>query len=74
MVKYVEWVEPRYSHNELPVHVILRCTPEHAANYAKNTCKQLGRTNIYVNDEEALEDFMVIHWAEFKEYETEKEK
>jgi hypothetical protein len=66
MTKYVEWVEPHYGPEELPVDVFLRCTIAHAINFARNTAEKLGHS--YASDEDALDDFIVTHWAEIKEY------
>lgn len=60
-MKRVYWSEPWYGPGELPVDVELSCSPEHAINLAKNVAVKRGHT--YLNDKEALDDFLVVHWA-----------
>jgi len=64
-MKHVYWSEPWYGTEELPVHVELSCSVEHAINLAKNVAAKRGHT--YLNDEEALNDFLAVHWAEIRE-------
>lgn len=55
MIVYVEPDE------DGPHEVIVRVTEEEAIRRAKAYAAQKG--HVYPNDQEALTDFMVIHWA-----------
>ena len=67
MTKYVEWVEPFW--NEYPdVPVILRLTVEDAIIVQKASLEKSGnKTFKYESDEDALDDFVVIHWGNIVE-------
>lgn len=62
MTQIVEWIEPWYGPGELPVHVTLTCSLEHARNATRN-----AHPEKVISDEAALEDFLTIHWATIKD-------
>ena len=60
--RWVEWIEPFGPANE-PVYC---CVPESTAIAAqKAAAAQIRAGFVYPNDEEALMDFVVVHWAQF---------
>lgn len=62
MTKYVEWDEP-YDGEQDPPHVLLRMTIEDAVR----AMRRKDKYNQYQSDEQALDDFIVIHWARIVE-------
>jgi hypothetical protein len=58
-MKYIEWLEP-YDKEGTPV--ICRMKYEDVAKV------QRAKDKRYVSDEQAVDDFIVIHWAQIKEY------
>lgn len=56
----IEWDEPYDS--ECKINVTLRMAKEDAITLQKNHAKKV-RGYIYNSDIEALNDFMVVHWA-----------
>jgi hypothetical protein len=44
-----------------PDDIVMSCTQEEAIERQKAAA--LSKGYVYVSDEEALEDFMVVHWA-----------
>jgi hypothetical protein len=67
-MKWVEWIEPFGVNNE-PVY--MRVLPEVAIAVQKKCVEQSNLKNnrqfSYSSDEQALDDFMVVNWAMFKE-------
>lgn len=59
MAEYIEWIEPFSDGNE---PVICRMRVEDVASV------QRRREPRYVSDEQAIDDFVVTHWATRKEY------
>ena len=57
--RWIEWVEP-YGPNSEPLY--LRLPASTAIAVAKN---QWGAKSPYKDDEDALNDFMIVHWATF---------
>lgn len=64
MSKWIEWVEPFSPSNE-PVYC--RVTPEVAIECAKASAKQAKPDFVYASDQEALDDFIIVHWANVRE-------
>lgn len=58
MTKWVEWYEPWYDN----LDVIVRSPVEDVIKH------QRSREIRYKDDQTALDDFLVIHWATIKEY------
>lgn len=56
--KWVEWVEP---FNEKSDPVYCRVRPEVAIETSKEAAAKTG--HIYTNDQDAFEDFVVVHWG-----------
>lgn len=64
-MKRVFWQEPYYGPGDLPVHVECSCSIEHAINSSKNAAARCNYT--YASNEQALEDFLTVNWAEVRE-------
>lgn len=67
MTKYVEWNEPwQYGtcHTSW-VNVTSRMTVEDAIRYQRGYCAE--KAFYYKSDEDALADFLTIHWAKIIE-------
>ena len=62
MEVWIEWVEP-FDKKANPVY--MRVSKETAIAAQKEIAKKLNKP--YSSDEEALEDFMVVHWAKIIE-------
>lgn len=59
--KWVEWIEPM---NKKSDPVYCRVRPEVAIQCSKEVAEKTGY--IYQNDQDAFEDFVVVHWAYIK--------
>jgi hypothetical protein len=57
--RWIEWIEPFGDGNEA---VIMRMLPADVA------AVQRRREPRYETDEQAIEDFMVVHWARYVDY------
>ncbi len=60
--RWVEWIEPFGPNNE-PVYLSVPETTAIAC--MKDSAKRRGK--FYLSDEQALDDFVVVHWAYIKE-------
>lgn len=58
-VRWIEWIEPFGDGNEA---VIMRALPSDVA------AVQRKREPRYETDEQAIDDFMVVHWAQYVDY------
>ena len=61
MTKYVEWCEPFDS--EAQVNLICRVRVDEISKW------QRSRDDRYTSDQQALDDFLVVHWGQIKDYE-----
>jgi len=61
-MRWVEWIEPFGPDNE-PVYC--RVPETTAVATQKKSAAMSSSKFIYPNDETALDDFMVVHWARF---------
>lgn len=59
--KWVEWIEPM---NKKGDPVYCRVRPEVAIQCSKEAAEKTG--HVYTNDQDAFEDFVVVHWAYIK--------
>lgn len=57
---WIEWIEPFGPKNE-PVYC--RVTPEVAIATARKSALTSPKHYEYTSDAEALEDFIIVHWA-----------
>ena len=62
--RWVEWVEPFGPNNEA---VYMRVPEATAIAVSKKAAADRSHSFLYVNDEDALSDFMTVHWASFVE-------
>jgi hypothetical protein len=62
MAKYVEYEEPAYDRDGIVINQTIRLKVEDAARLM-----QLTYPGTYETDEEALDDFIVVHWATIKD-------
>lgn len=60
-VKWVEWVEPINGKSD---PVFCRVRPEVAIQCSKEAAAKTG--HVYESDQDAFEDFVVVHWALIK--------
>jgi len=58
--KWVEWIEPFGPNNE-PVYCRVR--PDVAISTAKHAALSADSKYEYKRDQDAFEDFVVVHWA-----------
>lgn len=66
MTKYVEWVQPYDEYCDIPQ--ILRLTLEDAVKVQKRALVKSGNASFqYESDEQALDDFVCVHWAKIVE-------
>jgi len=65
MTTWVEWVEP-YDKDAKFV-VVSRLTKVDCIQWQKNYAKEM-HDYVYKSDDDALFDFMTVHWATLKEY------
>ncbi len=65
MTKYVEWVEPYDEHCDITQ--ILRLSVEDAIKAQKRSANIRNPLFEFDSDERALEDFIVVHWANIVE-------
>jgi hypothetical protein len=68
VTKYVEWCDPWDM--ECKYNVVMRMKVEDVIAWQKEDAKNRYHKYFkgYETDEDALQDFMVVHWAEIKEY------
>jgi len=59
LTDYVEWVEPFFESEP----VIMKITVATAIRFQKAAAARINKNFVYKSDEEALEDFLVVHWA-----------
>ena len=57
MAEWIEWVEPFIGSDA----VYMRVSPETAIKKARHVANLSG--GYYTSDDEALEDFIAVHWA-----------
>lgn len=58
--KWVEWIEP-FGPNSEPV--FCRVRPEVAIAVSKRTAGMINPDYVYESDQDAFEDFVIVHWA-----------
>jgi hypothetical protein len=62
MTKYVEWIEPFDASGSIAL--ICRLTVEDAIKWQQGAPERAGNKVFkYESDEQALEDFVTVHWA-----------
>jgi hypothetical protein len=66
--RWIEWIEP-FGPNSEPV--FCRVPESTAVATQRHTAQGLERPYTYATDEDALVDFMAVHWAEFVRCEVE---
>lgn len=62
MAKYVEYDEPAYDRDGIVINQTIRMTAEDAAKLMR-----LLNPGRYASNEEALDDFVAVHWATVKD-------
>jgi hypothetical protein len=66
VTSYVEWIEPFDTSGSIPL--ICRLTVEDAIKFQLGAPERAGNTVFkYESDEQALDDFMAVHWARIVE-------
>ena len=63
MTKWIEWNEPMFTDEEPYCNTIRRMLPYDVVHYWERT-----HPNENYTDEEAIDSFMAVNWAWFKEY------
>lgn len=67
-VRWVEWIDPFGPNNEPAYHRVPETTAVACArDYVAKNPDKCRKDFKYENDEQALEDFMTVHWAWFVE-------
>ncbi len=67
MTKYVEWMEPYDC--ELDVVCTVKVSVEDAIKLQKKVAGKEIHQFVYDNDEQALDDFICVHWGRIVEEE-----
>lgn len=65
MTTWIEWNEPLRTDREPYCNTLRRALPEDVIAYQKDYYES---KNIYLSDEDLLDQFMVVNWAWKKEY------
>jgi hypothetical protein len=60
MAKWIEWVEPFIDSEP----VFCRVSPETAILAQKKSAANTTKKFVYSNDQDALDDFIICHWAQ----------